>query len=327
MNIVSTMRADLRKGGDAVVRGWLKFWFEPESVSTLAVCRIAFGFVALGWTLSLAPDLVSFFGRRGVIPAQPLGFRYWIGVLSPAAPQWAVYTVWTILLIASVCLILGAWTRLASILVFVGILSFERRDPYIFNAGDVLVRNLSFYLMLAPAGAALSVDAYRRARDAFWEFPKRAPWALRLIQVQLSVVYLSTVWAKVRGNDWNNGTAVSYALRLDDLARFHVPSWIATNVTLSNLMTFGTLAIEASIAVLVWNRKLRPWVLGAGVIMHLSIALNIMIGFFSMGMFVAYMSFVPPETMERFLGRVTARLRRRARAAPVVAETAPQPST
>ena len=241
---------ELRTAGNAIVRGWQKFWFEPESVSTLAVCRIGFGFVALGWTLSLAPDLMSFFGRRGVIPRQP-SFQYWFGLLGPAAPSWAVYTVWAVLLVASLCLLLGAGTRLASILVFVGILSFERRNPYIFNAGDVLVRNLSFYLMLAPAGAALSVDAWRRARDAFWEFPKRAPWALRLIQVQLSVVYASTVWAKVRGNDWNDGTAVSYALRLDDLARFHVPSWLATNVTLSNLMTFGTLAIEASIAVLV----------------------------------------------------------------------------
>ena len=322
MSLGQTISTDLHRAGSAVVSGWQRFWFEPESVSTLAVCRIGFGIVALGWTLSLAPDLVSFFGRRGVLPAQPEN-RYWIGVLSPAAPSWAVYTVWAILLVTSVCLILGAWTRLASILVFVGILSFERRNPFIFNAGDVLVRNLSFYLMLAPAGAALSVDAWRRARDAFWEFPKRAPWALRLIQVQLSVVYASTVWAKVRGNDWNNGTAVSYALRLDDLARFHVPSWIATNVTLSNLMTFGTLAIEASIAVLVWNRKLRPWVLGAGVIMHLSIAINIMIGFFSTAMFVAYMAFVPPESMERFLTRVRARRARR-RSTPSVAAPSAQ---
>ena len=33
---------ELRKGGNAIARGWQKFWFEPESVSTLAVCRIGF---------------------------------------------------------------------------------------------------------------------------------------------------------------------------------------------------------------------------------------------------------------------------------------------
>jgi len=294
----------------AIARGWERFWFAPTSVATVAIVRIAFGLVAFGWTASLAPDLMTFFGRRGITPVQPSN-RFWIGVLSPSAPGWAVYLTWGVLLVASACLVIGYRSRLASLLVFVGILSFERRNPFIFNAGDVLVRNLAFYIMLAPTGAALTVGAWRRARDKFWEFPKRAPWAMRLIQIQLSVVYFATVWAKVRGNDWNDGTAVSYALRLDDLARFRVPTFISTNQVVSNLATFGTLAIELSIAVLVWNRKARPWVLAAGVAMHLAIALNIMIGFFSMAMFIAYLSFVPPDTVERIIDWSATRIRSR----------------
>jgi vitamin K-dependent gamma-carboxylase-like protein len=310
----------------AIARAWERFWFEPTSVATIVVVRIAFGLVAVGWTASLAPDLMSFFGRRGIVPTQPSN-RFWIGVLSPAAPDWAVYLTWAVLLVASVCLVIGFHPRLASVLVFVGILSFERRNPFIFNAGDVLVRNLAFYVMLAPTGAALTLDTWRRARDKVWEFPRRAPWATRLIQIQLSVVYFATVWAKVRGNDWNDGTAVSYALRLDDLERFHVPTLISTNQVVSNLATFGTLAIELSIAVLVWNRKVRPWVLAAGVAMHLAIAINIMIGFFSMAMFVAYLSFVPPETMERVLAWAADRLgasgERRTRSPVAVTEPSP----
>jgi vitamin K-dependent gamma-carboxylase-like protein len=293
-----------------VGRAWERFWFEPTSTATVAVVRIVFGLIAFGWTASLAPDLMNFFSRRGLIPTQP-STRFWIGVLSPNAPDWAVYLSWAVLLVASVCLIVGYRSRLASVLVFVGIVSFERRNPFIFNAGDVLVRNLAFYIMLAPTSAALSLDRLRGARDAFWEFPKRAPWAMRLIQIQLSVVYFATVWAKVRGNDWNDGTAVSYALRIEDLARIRVPSFISTNLVMSNLMTFGTLAIESSIAILVWNRKARPWVLAAGVAMHLAIDLNIMVGFFSFAMLTAYLAFVPPETMERLLGRLRERRSRR----------------
>lgn len=285
---------------------WERFWFRPTSVATLGVVRIAFGVVAFGWTLSLVPDLMTFFGRRGIVPSQPSN-RFWIGVLSPAAPDWLVFVVFAVTLFSAACLIVGFRTRLAAVLLFIGILSFERRNPFVFNAGDVLVRNLAFYLMLAPSGLALSLDAWRRARDKVWEFPKRAPWALRLIQVQLSVVYVATVWAKVRGNDWNDGTAVSYALRLDDLARISAPSWFATSEIVSNLLTFGTLAIEASLAILVWNRKARPWVLAAGILMHGLIAVNIMVGFFSMAMFVAYLSFMPPETTERLLARVRTR--------------------
>ncbi len=309
----------------AVSRAWERFFFQPTSVATLAVVRIAFGIVAFGWMASLAPDLMNFFGKRGLVPAQPSN-RFWIGVLSPAAPDWLVYAVFAVTLISAACLIVGYRTRIAAALVFVGILSFERRNPFVFNAGDVLVRNLAFYVMLAPSGVALSLDAWRRARDKIWEFPKRAPWALRLIQIQLSVVYVATVWAKVRGNDWNNGTAVSFALRLDDLARIAVPSWFATSTVVSNLLTFATLAIEASLAILVWNRKARPWVLGAGVLMHGLIAINIMVGFFTMAMFVAYLSFVPADTMERPLGRIRARFSS-SRAAPSRSPSAaPAPS-
>jgi vitamin K-dependent gamma-carboxylase-like protein len=172
------------------------------------------------------------------------------------------------------------------------------------------VRNLAFYLMLSPAGLALSVDRWRKAKDHFWEFPSRAPWGLRLIQLQLTFAYAATVWAKVQGTAWNNGTAVSYALRIGDLQRFHAPGFITHSLLASNLMTLGTLALEASLAILVWNRKARPYVLILGVLMHVAIDINIMVGFFSTAIVAAYIAFVPPETMARALGRFSERLAR-----------------
>ena len=100
---------------------------------------------------------------------------------------------------------------------------------------------------------------------------------------------------------------------------------IATNEVLSNLFTFGTLAIEASLAILVWNRRARPWVIGAGVLMHGLIAINIMIGFFTMAMFVAYLAFAPPDTMERLIVRLRVRLSSR-RAAGEAGQPAAMPT-
>jgi hypothetical protein len=128
------------------------------------------------------------------------------------------------LALSSVCLMLGQWTRVAAVVVFVGIVSLEHRNPFVFNSGDGLLRVIAFYMMLAPSGASLSLDRRRRDRSAFWEFPRRAPCALRLMQVQLSVVYLSSVWTKLGGTTWNDGTAVSYAVRLEDIERFAPPA-------------------------------------------------------------------------------------------------------
>ncbi len=288
-------------------RGWTGFWFEPVATSTLALVRICFGLLTFAWTISLTPDLSAFFTRGGIFPAQITGPGVW-GVLGPLTGGWAVVGVYAALLVGSLALAAGCWTRLAAAIVFVGLLSLERRNPWVFNGGDALLRLIAFYLMLAPAGASLSVDRLRRHRDAFWEFPARAPWALRLLQIQLSVVYIAGVWDKVQGASWNNGTAVSYALRVSDIAGLPVPAFLSHTPVVVNILTFGTLATELALGILVWNRRLRPRVLLVGVAFHLSIGWAIRVGFFGLAMFVLYVSFVDPDWATRQILRVRDRV-------------------
>jgi hypothetical protein len=281
-----------RAGQEFGVR-WERFWFKPAPTSTLAVMRIIFGLLIFAWTLSLTGDLAAFFGNSGVLPKQPEVGGVW-GVLGIASSDVVVQLLFAVLLLASLALALGCQTRLAAVLVFIGVMSFERRNPYVFNTGDWLLRVMAFYLMLAPSGAALSLDRWRANRSRFWEFPLRAPWALRLMQIQLSVIYIAAVWDKLQGTTWNNGTATSYVFRISDVGRFGLPGFITHSAFLSNLMTFGTLAIELSVGVLVWNRRLRPWVLLAGGLLHVGIEYSIRVGFFSLAMLTLYLSFLDP---------------------------------
>jgi hypothetical protein len=293
---------------------WHRFWFRPEPTSTLALVRIAFGLVVLAWTLALLPDFFAWFGADGILPRQPGGVRGAWGPLGPAASDGVLVASLIVLLLSSACLVVGYRTRAAAVLVFLGLLAFQRRDPWVFDSGDGLLRVIALYLALAPAGASLSLDRARHARDRFWEFPARAPWALRLMQVQLSVLYIATAWTKMRGTTWNDGTAVSYALRVGDLERFPVPHFVTDSVLIANFMTYGTLAIEVALGVLVWNRRARPWVLGLGVALHLGIDYSMRVGFFTAAILVLYIAFVPPETASRIVLAVRDRARpRRAR--------------
>ena len=275
-----------------VISAWNRFWFEPAPTSTLALLRIALGLVVIAWTLSLAGDLFPFFGRHGVQPSPPRPPGSW-GMLALSDGDLALGALYASLLVSAAALAIGFHTRVAAVFVFVCLLSFERRSPYVFNAGDHLLRILTFYLMLAPAGAALSIDRWR-ARQRLWVFPARPPWALRLMQLQLSFVYVGAVWAKVRGTTWNDGTAISYALRLTDLERFPVPGFV-TQLPISTLLTYSALGIELCLGILVWNRRLRPWVLLLGLLMHLGIDWSIRVGFFSLAVFVMYLAFIPPD--------------------------------
>ncbi len=295
----------------ALISAWNSFWFESVSTSTLAVFRIAFGLVAFAWSVSLLPDVSSFFTKDGIVPDQPkyggLFGGAW-GVLGIFPGKGAMIVLVVAMIVASLCLTLGLISQLAAAIVFLALMSFQRRNPFIVNSGDVLMRILAFYLIFAPASAALSLGRFLRNRSEFWTFPARSPWALRLLQIQFSIVYLIAVWTKVRGTTWNNGTAVSFALRIADIARLPVPSLITHSTLISNLFTFGTLALELSLAILVWNRKLRPWVLLAGLSLHLGIEYSIRVGFYGLAIMSMYLIWVPPERMEAVLFALRRRL-------------------
>ncbi|MGH9183795.1 MAG: HTTM domain-containing protein [Acidimicrobiales bacterium] len=287
---------------------WEDFWFAPTPTSTLAVVRIGYGVLLLAWSLLLSADLFTFFSDSGLLPEKPPITWTWT-VLDVFPSKTAIAVLFALQVAAAVCLIVGYRTRLAAVVALVGLTSFQIRNPVVFNSADILLRLFGLYLVFAPAGVALSVDRWRRHRDRFWEFPLRAPWAVRLMQVQLSAVYLFTVWLKLRGTTWNEGTAVSYAMRVGEVARFDVPLWVTNWAPLANLLTYTTLAIEVALALFVWNRRARPWVLGAGVLLHLSILLTVMVGLFSFTMFLGYLAFVPPETMTRVLAGLRSRLK------------------
>lgn len=312
----------VRERAHEATAAWNRFWFEPTDTTPLALFRIAFGALMTLWTLSQLPDLFTFYGPAGVLPeTQPLESWQW-GLLNINGSVLAVSVVWLATLVGSVALTVGRASRLAALVVFLGVMAFERRNPYILNNGDLLVRYLAFYLVLAPSGAAFSVDRWRSNREDFWSAPARAPWALRLLQIQLSLIYISTVWAKLQGETWRNGTAVTYALRVQDITRFPPPDAVLGSIVVSEWLTFGTLLLELSLGLLVWNRRARPYVLALGVLMHLLIAVGVIVGFFSLGMLCLYLVFLSPETAQRMILRIRRSLsRRQERPLPIRDET------
>jgi uncharacterized membrane protein YphA (DoxX/SURF4 family) len=296
------MRLWLEERGRQAVSAWNRFWFEPVETSTLALYRIAAAGVVFCWTLALAPSLYAFYTKDGILPEYPdqEGTLAW-SLLEYFPSVASVTLIYFLLLLGSLCLLVGLASRLAAVVVFICVVSFSHRNPWVLNSGDLLVQLLAFYLLLAPSGEALSVDRWLKRGRPFWEFPKRAIWPLRLVQVQVSIVYLFAVWGKVRGTTWNDGTAVSYSMRIGDLNRLPVPGFVSDSQLISNFMTYGTLAIELALAILVWNRVLRPWVLLLGVSLHLGIDYSVRVGFFSWAIFVAYVAFIPPDRARSFI--------------------------
>jgi hypothetical protein len=218
-----------------------------------------------------------------------------------------------LLLLSAIAMTVGWHSRFAAIVVFVLFYSFDRSGGFVFNAGDQLLTVVALILALSCCGAALSLDQRRRT-GSFRSAQTMAPWPIRLMQVQLSLVYLVSVQAKLSGKFWADGAAASYTWRTDGRwALLSAPEWLSANAILVNAATWGTLLIELAIAVLVWNRRWRFWVLAAGVVMHLTMMITMNVAFFSVAMFVLYLAFIPWETVQSLPRKLK---RRRASASP-----------
>jgi uncharacterized membrane protein YphA (DoxX/SURF4 family) len=290
-----------------LLRAWDRFLLEPVSPVPIAVYRILFGTLVFVNGLLLLPDVAIFFGEQGVLPMDA-ALRYTrtprLNVLAwlPNDERW-LYGFFAIYLGASVCLAAGVLTRFSAALVFVSLATLHHRNMVVLNSADTFLRVASFCLIFSAAGRALSVDRWLRVRRGLEPPggpPPAAPWAQRLIQIQLAIAYLATVRWKLAGHTWVDGTAVYYATRLHEFWRFPVP-YVFDHLWTIKLMTWGTLAVEVALGTLVWFRRLRYPVLLAGLLLHLGLEYSMNIQLFQWVMISTYVLFVEERDLRRAL--------------------------
>jgi predicted DCC family thiol-disulfide oxidoreductase YuxK len=289
---------------------WNDFWFRPVSSAPLGLFRIAFGALVLLYGLLLFPDRELWFTDRGIITQAAADAYNSVHVPGPLVsllhgvndPR-LLLLFFVVFLAAALCLTLGCWTRWATFLVCIGLLSLHNRNHVINSGADAVMMVMAVYLLFAPAGAACSVDRLHRflRGEEDDEPPCVLPWAMRLMQIQVAVLYLCTFLNKWPGSRWQDGTAIYWALSIPDLRRFPVPLLDAQHLWLVNLATYSTLATELALATLIWVPRLRLYVLAAGVLLHLGIEYSMNIPLFSFLMIASYLVFLRESDLQHFL--------------------------
>jgi hypothetical protein len=288
---------------------WDRFFFEPQSPSPIALVRVAWGLTIAVWAVTLLPDVDPFLTDGAMRYDRPRGAGSW-NPLDWIDWSSAPLVTTVLLLLAGLATAVGYRTRLSSAVAALSLIALLRTNTTIFNSGDLVLRQIGVAVALASAGLVLSLDA-RRTRGSVLPSPAvhRAPWALRMLQLQIAVGYALSAWAKLRGPSWHDGTAIAQALRIEDLQRVTPPGWLFHQDVLLNLLTWATVVFESCFGFLVWNRRLRPWVLGIGVAFHLGIDVFFDVGFFSIAMWISYLAFVPPEVADRWVAWIARVLR------------------
>jgi hypothetical protein len=297
----------------ALFKAWNNFFFSEQSPLPLAVFRIVYGCAVTATLVLLKSDWLAWYGVHGWVTLGTMrelepGTRLNLFALIPQDDRWIAALFW-FALAAALLLTAGLFTRFSSILVYVCLVSLDQRNLYILHGGDTFLRVSAFFLMFAPAGAALSVDRLIRV----WrgkEGPEIRPqrlWAQRMIQIELSLVYIVTALWKTKGAPWLNGSALFFIYHLLEFQRFPIPDFLL-NSTILKLGTRFALVLEFSLGTLIWVKRIRYKVLLAGLLFHLTLEYSLNVPMFEWDILTAYVLFIDAADLERAGNWIRARL-------------------
>ena len=280
------------------LRAWNTFWFQPISARPLGAFRIIFGLIALTNLALNSVELDYWFTNAGILrgaEARELNGSYRYSPLfyseSPTTPRASVAAT----AVATVLFTLGWRTRIMGVLVYLGNLALYQRNLSTNCGNDALLMVMLFYLMLSPCGAAYSLDARRTARRrGTLAEPLIVPWAQRLIQLQISLIYFSTAVYKCVGSTWPNGTALHYVLNNAEVGRFTLDPLSQYPIAVS-LLTHAAVVTEFLLAFLLWFRVTRPWVIVLGLGLHIGVLFVVNVPFFGEMMTACYLTYLTSE--------------------------------
>ena len=289
-----------------------EFWIGRADLAPVALFRIVYGIELFNWFWQLYPNLAAFFTDQGFMPRALLVTQFpdRFSLITGMGTWWQIALFWGACLVVAVMLTIGWHTRTACLLAFVGVASFEWRNPLLLDGSDIVFRLVPFWLALTNCGDLYSVDATTRKARGEQVTGSGPALPVRLLELQIGWIYLMTGLEKTAGTLWRDGTATFYALQLEHTFG---RSWVyplATNMIVVHLMSWGTLAVELLFVPLTMipSRRTRLIAVVGGAFLHGGILTMMNVGNFPVIMLSALILFLPAEWVREFVDKVQIRI-------------------
>lgn len=286
---------------------WARYLTDLAQIDlrSLAAFRIALAGVVTLDLLIKAKSLTAFYTDQGILPRELVmqSADWWeFSFHLASGGYWFQLLILIISVAIGLSLLFGYQTRIATILLWLSVLSLQNRNSLILHSGDALIRLMLFWSIFLPLGARWSIDNY-------WKAPSKAQGICNLasfaILIQLLSMYLFTALIK-NHPEWNKDfLAIYYALQLE---QFTTPlgAWLGQQLALTKFLTAVTFYLELygpiALVVPVVVRYAR-WVVPLMFVgLHVSIAATMNLGMFPWICVAAWILFVPSGVWERLPG-------------------------
>jgi len=213
----------------------------------------------------------------------------------------------------SVMMFMGCWSRLSSAATGICLLVFYYwiglhlgREPYTHHHTYILAI-APCLLAMTPCGGSYSWDRWRkvlRAERTGQPIPEEAGdlWAMRLIAVQLSMIYFWAGYAKSTVPYLSGERMEQYMMYLyfgSDYPEF--PGFHAIAIFLA----WSSMVLEYVLAVALllrrWQRSLVP----VALVFHAVIYWTLPVGTFSITMAILFLAWLDPSTVHQWIDRIS----------------------
>ncbi len=299
------------------------YWFGQIDSRPIAAFRIALALILLKDALYHLPVAQIFYSDSGVIPRSAiieLARAQRFSVMDAMPHAWMAtlfFLVWIIVLLG---LLIGYRTRTMAVLNFLIMLSVHERSVFILTGADTLMRQLSFWAIFLPLAQYYSVDALRARKQRYQlsgnpadlqapTTPQMAyAFPVRMIHIQVALVYFSTAYLKVNGEVWLRGDVMHFIKQLDTFLLPTGEILLQLPDSVLRLMSYQALGSEILLPFFILSPILQPHLrrigLLMGVLLHGGIALMMSIPDFSLVIFVGYITLLEPSVIEAFEQRL-----------------------
>jgi predicted DCC family thiol-disulfide oxidoreductase YuxK len=300
----------VRRPVAAVHQAWCLLWFQNASTMPLEIARAGIGALLLVHYCWATPRLFEFWTDAGWMPLWVAmqwnnpGLSLFFYFTAP----WQLVAFHIFFLLCCLAFMVGWRTSWVKWVLYIGKLSYDYRNQVLPYGADLVLSCLLLIFCLAPVGRAMSLDRVRAVRAAKCGDltatvpPFSSPWAgacIRLMQIQMAVIFFYTGVSKIKWDAWRNGDALWLVLSSFDYYNRVYVDILAHHYWIGIVATYATIFIELAYPFLIWQRRTRPYLLAAAIFLHLQFALFLGLIYFSFVMIMGHMSFLDPDWLHR----------------------------
>lgn len=268
--------------------------FSDIDLRQYALLRIVTGLLILLYLGQLLPYSVLHYSSDG-----------WLGRLPASGeesflPMWSVLNVgfsagtiaffWWFSMLFAVGFSVGCHTRICGWLTWLALVSIWHRNSLLLDGDDAILRMMLLYLNCSRCGRVWSIDAIGKRWESVGPI-----WPLRLMQVQMALIYCVSGWVKFHSRQWLDGSILQWILAHPQYSRWDLIPWFEAHELLFVLALLSHFIRywELLFPLLLCHWRSRALCLCIGALFHIGLLAFMHLRLFAVVMLVFYIVFLP----------------------------------